>query len=162
MAFNPLTNLAETGVANLKRRRGEVGGIAEAVNPTLRGIETASGMVPGANVLQANLRNVDALAPQQTYMESQASSLPNYVNAARAYQKSLEDAAKRRGASTGTGAGDGMGGMGMTGNEQLGFNLPDATDYMTVVNAIIDARRRLETGRQSTYRPSTSRMMSEY
>jgi hypothetical protein len=161
MAFNPLTNLAETGVANLKRRRGEVGGIAEAVNPTLRGIETASGMVPGANVLQANLRNVDALAPQQAYMESQASSLPNYVNAARAYQKFLEDEAEKK-RKAGSGSGDGVGGMGMTGNEQPDFNLPDPTDYMAVINAIIDARRRLGTGRRSTYTPSTSRMASEY
>lgn len=147
MAYTPLTDLAQATLADIKRTRQQTGAIAESADPALRAIEVQTGMVPGANVLQANLRNQNALAPAQGLAEATSSALPNYVNAYRAYQQWLEsEAEKKRKSSGGSGGGDGMGMMMPEDGTGYGFTMPDVDDYLTIRETL--ARKIAENARK--------------
>ncbi len=116
--MRPIYKYPEEGREAIRTGQAQQSAIIAAADPMLRDIETRSGMVQGANVLNANLIPDSGLAGQETYLTALRNKLPSYVNNYRAY---LEEQKKKN-------KGDGDGGIPPLGNYMP--TMPPASSYM--------------------------------
>jgi hypothetical protein len=100
--MRPIYKYPEEGREAIRTGQAQQSAIIAAADPMLRDIETRSGMVQGANVLNANLIPDSGLAGQETYLTALRNKLPSYVNSYRAY---LEEERKKNSAGSGSGGG---------------------------------------------------------
>jgi len=118
--MRPIYKYPEEGREAIRTGQAQQSAIIAAADPMLRDIETRSGMVQGANVLNANLIPDSGLAGQERYLTALRNKLPSYVNSYRAY---LNEERKKN--SAGSGSGGGM--MPLAGYAPT---MPPASSYM--------------------------------
>lgn len=135
--MRPIYKFPEQGREEVRTGQAQQAAIMAAADPMLRDVEVRSGMVPDANVLQANLMPSDRLTAQEAYLTALRSQLPGYVNAYRA--KLAEDAKKAKAAS-GSGGGD------VITPPSYNYQLPPTTQYLPNVGLVPDINRNIMYG----------------
>ena len=95
--MRPIYKYAENARENIRTGADQQAAIKASVDPMLRNIETRSGMVEGANVLQSNLYEGMGMAGQDAYLTALRDKLPSYINNYRAYIEEQKDKNKGSG-----------------------------------------------------------------